>query len=224
MVQNNEIFVESLPLSESGMPQVVHKPGKPGKVKVIDEDGTRIVERIIPDFEKEFKLVKLQSANVGRLVEIFPGSKFKIILGRASNGQECPIIYCLGLVVLESNKEYELVYEDIPIEGWTVRDCSKLAQDPNAETLCYPKGIKTQKLLIDTILRHESIYNCPFAYWSLEHPPEIQDQLDMRQLEVRETALEEKRKAMQEAFKKQEAKLASDKKRILDAKEAKLKG
>lgn len=201
-MSNNEIKIESVPLDPQGMPIVKHLPGERGKITLIDKDGSREVEGVRVKTEMETKVVKLGSANVGRLVDICEGSKFRISLGDSVAGQVCPSTMILGEVVLVKGKLYELEYSDKPIEGWTKRDISQ--KDPNAKVKCYPEHIQNQKQLIDLILSHESLYSCPFAKWNIEYPPHIQDKLDMEALERSEAALKEKRAAIEAQFLKEE--------------------
>jgi hypothetical protein len=207
MAQNNEVTIESLPLTEAGMPKFNTKSPIPGKVKVVDKEGSREVDGLISQTELEQKKIIIKNANIGRIVELYPGTKLSLMVTDAATGVECPIVCCLGNVVLERNIEYTAEYEDIPIEGWMIRDCSKLATDPNAVVPCYPRGIKTQKQLIEVIFKHESLYNSAFARWTLKYPEEIQERMDMEHLEARERALEEEKARVKETLAQKEKQL-----------------
>lgn len=216
MAQRNEIVSEELPLSDTGQPIIKSLPQKEGKIKTITETGVTYVDGMRSQAELKQRRITIDSGHIGQVVELYPGTKLKIMLNRAANGQECPIIYCLGQVVLESNREYELEYADIPIEGWTIKDCAKINTDPTAETLCYPKGIKSQKSLMEVILKHSAIYQCPFATWRLEYPEDIQEKMDMEALEIREQSLIERKKAALDHLAEQQKKLDQERKRLVD--------
>lgn len=204
-MSKDEIIIESLPLDEQGRPILKHLPGEKGKITILDKDGTREIDGVRVKTELETKIIKLGSSNIGRVIDICEGSKFRISLGDAVNGQVCPGTMALGEVVLVKGKLYELEYTDIPVVGWVKRDISQ--KDPNAKVQCYPDHIRTQKQLIDLILSHENIYTCPFAKWNIEYPPHIQDKLDMESLERREQALKEKKLAVEAQFLKEEKEL-----------------
>jgi hypothetical protein len=132
----------------------------------------------------------------------------------APNGQLCPDLVTLGEVVLVKGASFELTYsDDIIDESWTRVD--RVIRDgllQGKKSKLYPEYLKTQKELMNTLLRHESVVACPFVRFKLEHPPEIQKDLDLEVLIQQEKALKERKTKAEEEFKKQEDKLIEKRK------------
>lgn len=211
------IKIESIPMDENGQPRIGEVSGVPGKVRVIDADGTREVDGVRVKTTMEEKSIVIRSANIGKVIDMFPGTKLTLYLTDALNGQQCPPTMCLGEVVLVKDKVYELEYDNLPINGWTVRDRSDV-KNPNAKQLCYPEGIRNQKELMDLILGHESTFTCPFAKWHLTYPEEVQEKMDMDALDTREKALAERKAEVEKKFKKQEEELQKERARMAKVK------
>lgn len=213
--KNTRIVIDSLPMNEQGEPiNDLKLSGVPGKVEFIGEDGVKqVIDGIKTVTQVESKVITIKSANIGRQINICPGAKLSLSIDDAPNGQQCPITMCLGEIVLAKGKVYELEYCNDPIVGWTIADRSDPKQ-PNLRVTCYPEGIRNQKELIELILSHESFYNCPFVRHTIIYPAEIQHKMDMDALLSREAALLERKKAVEEQFKKQEAALDKAKKTL----------
>lgn len=199
----NHVNIDSVPVEGMGSPIINNDSFEvvKGKVKTIDEQGVRETTESITKIKEERKVVLIEDAQVGNLVEIFPGSKLHILASDIES-QMCPILLTLGEVVLSKDKKYTLEYEDIPIKGWQLKDRYD-TKNPNAKQRCYPDEVETQKQLIECILGHESTYNCAFVNWHLEHPPEMQEKLDLEALEVREDAIAQRRLAREATYKKE---------------------
>lgn len=189
----------------------------------LDEGGQPILEGVRRDRggklivgSSEVTVVKIESAIKGNSFEIFNGTKMIISVTDALDGTICPPIVILGEVVLMKGKEYNLTY-DITLhvdETWRKIDILSRLSSKLEYTLLYPPHIKTQKELMDLILRHESISTSPFVRLKFEHPIEIQEQLDIEALVTREAGLAERRKKAEEEFKRQELQIEKDKKKL----------
>lgn len=218
--RNTKIAIDSVPMDEQGNPLPVEMSTMPGKVAHIDDNGEKqLVDGAKVIAKLETKAITIESANIGRQINICPGAKLTISIEDAPNGQQCPPTMCLGEVVLAKNKIYELEYCTDPIQGWTIADRSD-PKNPSARTTCYPEGVRNQKELIELILSHESFYKCPFVRSNIVYPIEVQHKMDMEALLARETALLERKKLVEEQFKKQEAALEKARK-ALEKKEIK---
>jgi hypothetical protein len=209
--------MEALPLDGNGNPILDNLSAVPGKITVIDEDGKREIDGLRVQAKMEEKEIHIRSANVGKVIDVFPGSKLTLYIKDAINGQICPPTLCLGETVLVKDKVYELEYDTIPINGWTIRDRSDV-KNPNAKQLCYPEGIRNQKELMDLILGHESTFTCSFVRMQLTHPPEIQRDMDLAALDQREAALLERRAAIEAKLAQQEKELKKERDKFLNTK------
>lgn len=218
-----KLKVESLPSDIHGC-KLENVRGVPGKVQHVNEDGTiERVDGMVVQADMDVKIIEFRDPKMnGKTVELCSGAKFTLNLIDIM-GQICPDLLCLGEVVVAKGKEYKLVYEDIPIEGWTIRDRSD-TKNPNAKQTCYPEGIKTQKDLMELLISHEAIHLCPFANWRIEYPAEVQERMDMDALEVREKALEERKAAIKKEFERQESLLATQRAEIAKKKKGNAQG
>jgi len=214
----SKIEIESLPCDDRGC-KLSNIRSTPGKVQFVNEKGeVEKVEGRRVEVDMDVKVIELRDSKVGRVVELCEGCVFTLVIDDAG-GQVCPPLLSLGDIVVVKGVSYTLRYENIEIEGWTIRDRANI-NNPNAKLCCYPEGIKTQKQLMDLILGHESLFKSPFVRWNITYPVEVQERMDMEALEIREKALEERRAKIKKEFEKQTTILKNQRKELEDRKKS----
>jgi len=201
----NTVEIKNVRFDENGEPQFDEVTNKLGDVRMPDgKGGVTIDKGQRAEVTLQTKTIQIESGLLGKdVVKKYPNSRLTIWASDMAN-QNCPESLLVGHVVLVKNKQYELVYAPIPIEGWTTKDVAK-PTDPSAQTTLYPDHIKSQDKLMDLILSHLAVHGSPFVSWTLEHPPEIQAELDLKQLETEQESLEERERLAQEKFLKEKA-------------------
>lgn len=203
---NQPIKVETFQVDSMGNPII-------GEVTSISAAGG---SRILQNSNALVKEYRVRSAHIGKTMTTYEGTKLFISVGDSPSGQSCPTKVILGEIVLGKGKIYELTNDPkLPIdESWTVFNPGSIRGIGEEMVPIYPRHMKNQAQLMNLILSHESISTSPFVRIRFEHPPEIQDQLDLDDLLNREKSLLERQKKMEEEFKLQELKLESERKKL----------
>lgn len=212
-MSSKRIQVDELPLKETSW-----KPAPDLKIKDIhtesvydmtDSGETVTRQRVKLEFNTIKKTILIDDGTINNIFTFYPGTIVKGIVADDAADWICPDRVKLGPICLFKKKVMpDLVYCNEPIPyGWKVPNNFSSNGMRQEFFYLYPEYLKTQKELIDALFSHSVVVKSPFLRYEIEHPAEIQAELDFEQLLASEQALKTREEEIT-------AKLEADKKNL----------
>jgi hypothetical protein len=215
-----KITIEELPLKENSlkpMPKLEVTDVQTENVYEMNSDGDAVArQKIKLSFNTIKKTITIDDGTLDNLFTFYPGSIVKNIVADDAAEWICPDRVKLGPICLYKKKVMPaLTYCNDPIPvGWSVSN-KFTSNGMRQETFyLYPDHLRTQKELIDALFSHAVVVRSPFLRYEIEHPPEIQAELDYNQLieaeqslKIREDEISKKLEQDKKKLEKQKAEI-----------------